>query len=75
MLLKRSKGLVGLDVGSSAVKLVELRQKVRPAELGVHLAMRRQHPPDEGDPPPHRDQPVHEVRVPSGQGHRHWAGL
>ena len=27
MLLKRSKGLVGLDVGSSAVKLVELRQK------------------------------------------------
>jgi type IV pilus assembly protein PilM len=27
MLLKRSKGLVGLDLGSSAVKLVELRQK------------------------------------------------
>lgn len=27
MLLKRSKGLVGLDIGSSAVKLVELRQK------------------------------------------------
>jgi type IV pilus assembly protein PilM len=27
MLLKRSKGLVGLDLGSSAVKLVELRQR------------------------------------------------